>query len=99
MKLRQALGFFVQFTPYPGGQLAERGQLNSVLFEAPGAGDLTVEKERVDRVRGADVEDLLAVLLGQDSGPAGVDQQRGVPDGEEARRHRRLGVGERGAGE
>ena len=40
-----------------------------------------------------------AVLLGQQAGAAGVDEQRGVPGRQEARRRRGLGVRQRRARE
>ena len=47
------------------------------------------------RLRRPRVEDLGAVLLRQDQGAAAVDEQRGVPGRQEARRGRGVGVGQR----
>ena len=68
-------------------------------LEAPGAGDLTVDQERVDRVRRLRVEDEGPVLLRQDLRPARMDEERRVPDRQEARRRRRVGIRERRARE
>ena len=53
---------------------------------APGAGDGAVDEERRQRLRQLGVEDPRAVVLADDQRAAGVDQQRGVPGRQEARR-------------
>src|SRR6266576_3879407 len=62
----------------------------------PRAGHRSVDEEGVDRLRPLRVEDTVAELLGQDLGPPGVDQQRGIPDRQEANGGRGLRVGQRG---
>src|SRR5258708_31668940 len=62
------------------------------LLESPRAGDLTVDEERVERMRVARVEHPCPVLLPEHGCPAGVGQQDGVPHGKEAHRSGRVGI-------
>ena len=66
------------------GQGAPRGQLDGAVVVAPRALDDAVDEERVERVRRPDAEDPRAVLLAQDLGPPGVDEQQGLPRADEA---------------
>ena len=50
---------------------------------APRALDDAVDEERVEGVRRPDAEDPRAILLAQDDGPAGVDEQQGLPRADE----------------
>src|SRR3954470_9783451 len=61
---------------------------------APRPGDATVDEKGRDGLRGLRVEDLWAVLLRQDPGAAGVDEQRGVPGGQEPDGGGRLWIGQ-----
>src|SRR4029453_2803887 len=73
----------------------ERAESDLPALVAPGARHLPVQQKRVERVRRLRVEDQRPVLLGKDPGAARVDEQRGVPDGQEPRRRRRFGLRER----
>ena len=82
-----------------GGEPAERAELDPAVHVLPGPGDGAVEREGRERLRRLGVEDLRPVLLGQDAGAAGVDEQARVPRAEEARRGGRVRVGARRAGD
>lgn len=82
----QALRLVVEFAPGWGWEVGERLQADLAVVVAPGSRYRAVDQEGRDRVRGLGVEDEAAVALGQDLGAPGVDQQGGVPGGEQARR-------------
>ena len=65
------------------------------VLVAPRARDLAVDEERVHGVGGPNVEDTRPVALGKDLRPPRVDEQRRVPDGQEAHRSGRVLVGQR----
>src|SRR4029079_8880445 len=62
---------------------------------APGSGHLAVDEKRADRLRHLRVEDLRAVLLGQDQRAPCMREQDGVPGRQEAHRCGGVGAGQR----
>ena len=95
MKLCQALGLGLELAPGAGVEALERLQLHPALLVAPGPRHPTVDKEGGYGLRGLGAEHLRPVPLGQDLGATGVDEQRRVPDRQQAGRCRRLPIRKR----
>ena len=99
MERRQPLRLLLDRARGRGGERRERVQPDPAVLVAPGAGDHAVDQERGERLRRLGVEDPRPVLLGQQAGPARVDEQRRVPGGQEARRRGRVRIRQRAAGD
>ena len=98
MERGKPLGFHAQLAPCRRGEAPERLQPDASALVLPGPGDLAVDQEGVDRMRGLGVEDDRPVALRQDPGSPRVDQQGRVPDRKESSRGGSLGIGEGRAG-